>query len=441
MTAEVAIINRQAIALAADSAVTATMFDKTKIYNSANKLFALSKSHPVGIMIYGSATLTGVPWETLIKLYRRKLGDTCFPQLKDYCDDFINFLSSNLSFFRKEDQIEAIQISAYNQIFRLSAEITNRIAGVIRDEGQISKADTKAIVIHVIEEVDAELDAKKYLASFNESARNEISRKYKDAFNKVIEQIFGGSKLTQKLKNKLLKIAANSVTKDDFSPNSSGIVIAGFGEDEVYPNLYTYQVELVLDGKLKYQANEGKSYTSSPEPTIIPFAQEDMIFTFVEGIDPGLQLVSIHCLDRILKNYFEALFTTMKAQNAANHQNLNDVQSGFSHLRQQLVKEFIEETQRYRQDNHILPILNIVNILPKEELAAMAESLVSLTSLKRRVSASAETVGGPTDVALISKGDGFVWVRRKHYFDPEINPDFFVNRFGSMMGSYNNKGR
>jgi ATP-dependent protease HslVU (ClpYQ) peptidase subunit len=40
MTTEVAIINKEAIALAADSAVTVGISDGTKIYNSANKLFA-----------------------------------------------------------------------------------------------------------------------------------------------------------------------------------------------------------------------------------------------------------------------------------------------------------------------------------------------------------------------------------------------------------------
>ncbi len=52
----------------------------------------------------------------------------------------------------------------------------------------------------------------------------------------------------------------------------------------------------------------------------------------------------------------------------------------------------------------------------------MAESLVNLTCFKRRVTLDAETVGGPVDVAVISKGDGFVWVKRKSYFDPGLNP-------------------
>ena len=69
--------------------------------------------------------------------------------------------------------------------------------------------------------------------------------------------------------------------------------------------------------------------------------------------------------------------------------------------------------------------MSIVGQLPKEELAEMAEALVNLTSLKRRVTPAAETVGGPVDVAVISKGDGLVWMKRKHYFAPELNPRYF----------------
>ena len=51
MTAEIAIMNKTAIALAADSAVT--IGRGKKIFNTVNKLFTLSKYHPVAIMIYG----------------------------------------------------------------------------------------------------------------------------------------------------------------------------------------------------------------------------------------------------------------------------------------------------------------------------------------------------------------------------------------------------
>jgi len=69
MTAEVAVLNSNGVALAADSAVTVGQ-EEGKVYTSADKLFQLSEYAPVGIMVYDSATFLGVPWETVIKCYR-----------------------------------------------------------------------------------------------------------------------------------------------------------------------------------------------------------------------------------------------------------------------------------------------------------------------------------------------------------------------------------
>ncbi len=79
MTAEIAVLNKSAVALAADSLVTVDRGSNAdrKTYN-VNKLFSLSKHHPVGIMVYGAAELLGTPWETIIKVYRQGL---VLPQL------------------------------------------------------------------------------------------------------------------------------------------------------------------------------------------------------------------------------------------------------------------------------------------------------------------------------------------------------------------------
>ncbi len=68
MTAEIVVMNKNGIAMAADSAVT---IGEQKIYNSAVKLFSLSKTEPIGIMIYGSADLSSTPWEIIIKQYKK----------------------------------------------------------------------------------------------------------------------------------------------------------------------------------------------------------------------------------------------------------------------------------------------------------------------------------------------------------------------------------
>ena len=57
----------------------------------------------------------------------------------------------------------------------------------------------------------------------------------------------------------------------------------------------------------------------------------------------------------------------------------------------------------------------------------MASTLVGLSSFEQQMSLDRETVGGPVDAAVISKGDGFIWIDRKHYFRRELNEHFFRN--------------
>ena len=87
----------------------------------------------------------------------------------------------------------------------------------------------------------------------------------------------------------------------------------------------------------------------------------------------------------------------------------------------------LNNSLRYRDVEFESPTLDMATLLPKDELANLAESLVSLTALHRKVSRDLETVGGAIDVAVISKGDGFVWIKRKHYFKPELNMHFKLN--------------
>ena len=78
MTAEVVILNQYAVAMAADSAITIGVAGRKKTLPRANKIFTLSKYQPIGVMVYGNATLANLPWETLIKVYREEVGKKVF---------------------------------------------------------------------------------------------------------------------------------------------------------------------------------------------------------------------------------------------------------------------------------------------------------------------------------------------------------------------------
>ena len=152
MTCEIAILNNSAVALAADSAVTLGG-DKPKIWNTANKIFAMSKYHPVGVMIYGNANLMGVPWETIIKSYRRNLGSREFPRLLDYAKHFVDFINGNKMMFTPNDQMtqfKAFTRSLFVQVLEDARKETDR---AFKDQARPQREIDHEFVVNGLHEI------------------------------------------------------------------------------------------------------------------------------------------------------------------------------------------------------------------------------------------------------------------------------------------------
>lgn len=101
---------------------------------------------------------------------------------------------------------------------------------------------------------------------------------------------------------------------------------------------------------------------------------------------------------------------------------LNGIDPGtFAHLRQMGIPA--------DQCNVIMEQLSLrlrVNMIPPpmpiQDAIDLATFLVDMTINFSRFSPGAPTVGGPIEVAAITKHEGYKWVRRKYYFDAQLNP-------------------
>jgi hypothetical protein len=72
----------------------------------------------------------------------------------------------------------------------------------------------------------------------------------------------------------------------------------------------------------------------------------------------------------------------------------------------------------------------IVPAMPLQDAIDLAEFLVDLTVSFSRFSPGPPTVGGPIEIAAISKHEGFRWIKRKYYFDRKLNPRKEFTRMG-----------
>ncbi len=432
MTAEIVIMNNEAVALASDSAVTMGGTPNQKIFSSANKLFALSKYRPVGIMIYGNAAFMGVPWETIIKIYRSKLGKREFNTLEEYANDFISFLGGGNPLFPASVQEDYVRNLIHAYFSFVKNVITDQIHSKIEKKGKITDKEIKQIVSGVIKEHYKGWEKTDNVPSIPGSYNKDITDKYGEIIDKTIEDVFEELPISKSHLNQLRKIAASLFSKfpEGIEIESiSGIVIAGFGEKDVFPSLKSFDIEGIANNRLKYKEYTSAKIDFETGASITSFAQKEMVYAFMEGIDPYLQDHMEGYLSRIFDKYPEIIVENIEKFDG-NEKRL--LKKKLKEVSNKIFKDYQEYVRTYRRGNYVNRVARVVTILPKDELAVMAETLVNLTSFKRKVTMESETVRGPIDVAVISKGDGFIWIKRKHYFKPELNPQFFSNYYGDV---------
>lgn len=428
MTAQIAIMNKEAVALASDSAVTVGGETGQKIFTSANKVFALSKYRPVGIMIYGDALLMDVPWETIIKIYRDNLGKNKFETLKEYATDFVAFLDNGNSLFPESVQEEYVRGSIYAYFRFMQKAITEAVQRTIEEEGEIDDKSVARIASAVIEEHYQSWEEADCVPSLPDDFVRDTAVKYGASIRDAIKEVFEELPISRRSLSRLKRIASNLFCKfpKHVQIGLSGVVVAGFGEKDVFPSLQAFDVEGIANNRLKYREGMSGRIDSETSASIIPFAQGEMVATFMEGIDPYLQSHIQGYLSEVFDKYPEIIVESIEKFDD-NEKRL--MKANLKKASDSIFKDYQEHVEGYRRNNYVEPVVNVVAMLPKDELAAMAEALVNLTSFKRKVTMELETVGGPIDVAVISKGDGFIWIKRKHYFRAELNPQFFANYY------------
>ena len=437
MTAEIAVVNANGVALAADSA--ATIHD-TKVYNSANKLFTLSKYEPVAIMIYGSSSLLGVPWEVLIKEFRTQLYRDHHGTLAEYVESFWEYIHSRNDIFTRDVQLPAIE-ERLRDIFMQIEE--KDIQDMVRDllgKGRSSSDFWKEFrqkFDELIAEYQESVSNLDILDGFEDILADDIIKAYTKSFNACSENL---NAIKDGLANEqvvsLYRIAAESIRRN--FDMSSGIVFAGYGRSEILPRISSYVVGIFVNNELQRQPIPGLSnIKDSPfYPNIYPFAQNEMVISFVHGVSQLTQQRLQEAFSQISDEWYRGIYEKLSVSGLSIPRDLAKVLEGaFKEKREEMVSTL----ELCKQDN-MNPIMQMLGHLQKDELAEMAESLVNLTVFKRKISREMESVGGPIDVAVISKGDGFIWVKRKHYFKPELNRAFFNNYFDSRGVNHEQEG-
>ena len=426
MTSEVVVMNRMGIALAADSVVT--MFDDNGIHkkrlDSVAKLFMLSECHPVGIMVYNNASLVGVPWETIIKLFRASLKDKNFPHLECFGRELIKFLNTNRDLFP-----EVVQKKYYGVEFKAECrriqEFTQKLYDyIVQSPSGCAGEDTRALVIaYTIQERLNKWEEQDDADGFSDEQTTNFLDKMSGEVNKIAMEVFASWPAGNEEIMQLNKIARHLISKKALNIEAStGLVIGGFGQKEHFPVVQHIIVNGMYGDVLKFE-EAGIRQISEESPSYVePFADTGAVDCFLFGVNDKIGNEITKTVDLLRQRLVEALETITGIGVKEIIILIKEI-----NLRSNQEASGLSERIKYLKAKRFSDIVDVVEVLPLKELAKVASMLVRLSSFEKQLSLEAETVGEPIDVAVISKGDGFIWIDRKHYFKPELNHRFFTN--------------
>jgi hypothetical protein len=192
---------------------------------------------------------------------------------------------------------------------------------------------------------------------------------------------------------------------------NTGVVVAGYGEDQIYPAYEQYEVFGHIGDELCHEKKNTYEVDRDGTAMIQPLAQTSMIDMFTDGFGSSLASIIGTQSRNALGNVFEQLSAAgIEVPPALVATITDDCHSRFTSQ---------WKAENWKRNFH--PLISVIQSLSISEMAHLAESLLGLESLKERVTSPSESVGGPIDVAAITKTEGLVWIKRKHYFEPDLN--------------------
>lgn len=395
MTSEIVIMSKNAVALAADS--IATLYTKTgdKTYSTASKIFELNCHHSIGFMVNNNAAFLGVPWETIMTLYKKESAEKSYAALEDCVDDFIKFLET-CHLFSHENQLKmAFAELRYFQEFILYRFEKALIEKFDETSSELSYDEQIAVLRSCLNNL---IESTKKIDDYIDCDDSFIE-KYFDEIEEILKQYY--ENIYDDLKIEIIELNKCYFRKS-LEEYYTRVVVAGFGCNDLFPKICHINIDRMIENKLYYTKDFVESGDNGHGAAIFPFSQQDTIDTFVCGINTHF------------KEYIKELIDEFCPEQS---------------------KNMSDKIEDFSENNYACPIFSAFNHLPKSELATMAETLIHLTFFNPKISAQPMSMNGPTDVAVISKEEGFVWIKREYYFEASLNYHY-IAKYYNLMGVF-----
>ena len=429
MTAVVGILNKRGAAIAADSAVTRTRYNNKKITKNGNKMIRLSNCVPISVMLTGNGAYHRTRWDIIIRHYRQHRGDIAHPTVEACVHDFFRYIADN-HLFCEDEIIKRWICDELNQLFEHADANVDFTVKERDDDNRLKSSKTYL---------------KSFLAQLHRYQtywlKTGVSAQFKD-YTPEQFHVFIGDMITDFLSEKEYQedgfnfnnfpkeflaslkddlestLMTRLTTRRHHDDGSAELVFTGFGSEQEYPSLVSTVVFEGFDNRVNYHIlPEDIICISDDNPVAIcPFAQKDVIKSLLRGLHVDYSRIIANAIQDIYRPFGNVIFDINEDDKEFDNLNFMDFQMMLQDVRtDDLDRKFVNANVRYlnKKQRKWEKNLEDYDLLA---MAALAQSLIDLTGFHRILTFSQEGVGGPVDLAVITKNEGFTWLSRKSWY-------------------------
>lgn len=403
MTSQLILINAHGVAIASDSAVTVGGGRRT--HDTAEKVIPLRAPHRVAVLHSGNVMIHGLPYQLLLNEWISTLGDTLFTTVEEYRTSFLQWLGSSLHWFSPE-RISDDWVGALSRRFDI---IRRNILEEI--EGDKTGGTPDEVALRAVRNWSEGLTTFGEFAGVDDewlAAANELLDEQK---TKSMEYWFDDVPRAAEIDAHLHSYSYEFFRRTGPWSSSATLAFVGFGSDEVLPGYSLVDVMGVLNGRVMHSTGRSMVGDSKTTPfwLILPLGQRSAIDLFLKGYDEEMMDAATDAAEEKLRSLRERVEKVV-SEDASSTSAFDEMFTSFAADLREAIEHRIygDSDERYLD-----PLGWSMAALPTATMATVARSLVELQALRQTTTAEQSTVGGPIDVAVISRSNGFEWVRHK----------------------------
>jgi hypothetical protein len=339
-----------------------------------------------------------VPWEVLVKQWALSRGTSEAVEVSDYAHEFIRWLSEQGSLLSDTSQTRFFRWAVRDYLLTLRQRIRTALADDHLDATPTRSpgATVAETVDEVMERAQRALEGLDDFPGLNAQVAAALCHELDEDITAEIDWVFDDVPFTDAAVAAAQRIAALLVHKTEPFVTDAVLTFAGYGEKDFLPSLHRLTVSGVVADVVRYYDESSVTISGDNLVTITPLGLTEAIHSFLRGISPQYRTAAHQNLDDL-----ERTVTGAGIDPSA-------VSSAFADAHTALTDSF----EKVEWDDFLKPMLDVVETLPMAELVRLADSLVGLAAL-RQVVRGDTSVGGPVDLARVTRDDGFEWVRKK----------------------------